>query len=102
MRVEREAPLPKSAADREQLIRRVKLDLFGIPATAEEIAAFVEDNTAEALANLTARLQAKPRIRPWSGRIHTGETKFRVVAADAKEQPVDEIKAKEQPNAIGR
>lgn len=96
-RVGREAPLPASVADREQLVRRVKLDMFGVPATAEEITAFVEDKTPEALANLIARLQAKPRLQPWSGRIPTGETKFRVVAAEAKKaDAAADVKAKDE------
>ncbi len=88
-RVEREAPLPESAADREQLIRRVTLDVFGEPPTADEIAEFLNDRSPDALAKLTVRLQAKPRIEPWSGRLPTGETKFRVLAADpnAAEKP---------------
>lgn len=81
-RVEREAPLPQSAADREQLIRRVTLDLFGVPPSAEEVAAFIADKAPDALAKLTARLQVKPHIQPYSGNLPTGETKFRVTAAD--------------------
>jgi beta-lactamase regulating signal transducer with metallopeptidase domain len=98
-RVGREAPLPASTADREQLIRRVKLDVFGVPATAEEISAFVDDKTPQALSNLIARLQAKPRLQPWSGRIPTGETKLRVVAAEAKKQAADDVKPKNDANA---
>ena len=45
-RVERELPLPAAAAEREQIIRRVTLDLFGESPTPEEIAAFVADNDA--------------------------------------------------------
>ena len=81
-RVANEAPMPASAADREQLIRRVTLDIFGVAPTAEEIAAFTADNTPDALAKLTARLQTQPRIEPFTGKLPTGETKFRVLAAD--------------------
>ncbi|MCY2996028.1 MAG: DUF1549 domain-containing protein [Planctomycetota bacterium] len=81
-RVANEGPLPSAVADREQLIRRVTFDLFGEPATAEEVAAFTADHAPDALANLAARLQAKPRIQPWAGKLPTGEKKFRVIAAD--------------------
>jgi beta-lactamase regulating signal transducer with metallopeptidase domain len=81
-RVEREGPMPKAAANREQLIRRVTLDALGVTASAKEIAAFVGDNSADALAKLTARLQEKPRIEPWAGKLPTGKTIFRVGAAD--------------------
>lgn len=81
-RVEREAPMPRAAADREQLIRRVTLDLTGVAPTAEEVAAFTAEDGPDALAKLIARLQAKPAEAPWSGKLATGETKFRVLAAD--------------------
>ena len=89
--------MPASAADREQLIRRVTLDIFGIVPTAEEIAAFTADNAPDALAKLAARLQAKPRVEPFSGKLPTGETKFRVIAADP-----NAAKAPRTANAPGR
>lgn len=81
-RVGREAPLPVAAADRELLIRRVTLDLTGVAPTPEEIAAFTADKSPDALANLTALLQNQPAVRQWSGKLPTGETKFRVLPAD--------------------
>ena len=81
-RVKREAPLPTGAADRQQLIRRVTLDLFGVPPTAAEIAAFLTDKDADALAKLITRLQAMPRPDVWTGKLPTSETKFQVTAAD--------------------
>jgi beta-lactamase regulating signal transducer with metallopeptidase domain len=96
-RVEREGPMPKASADREQLIRRVTLDVFGIVASAEEIAAFIGDKGPDALAKLTARLQAKERIEPWIGKLPTGATRFRVIAADP-----NAAKAPRAANAPGR
>lgn len=96
-RVEREAPMPASRADREQLIRRVTLDVFGVPPTEDEIAAFVADNGPDALAKLTASLQAKPRIEVWKGKLATGETKFHVTAADP-----DAAKKPKTANTPGR
>jgi hypothetical protein len=82
-RVGNEAPMPASTADREQLIRRVTLDILGVVPTAEEIAAFAADGSADALEKLVKRLQAGGVVAlPWIGRLPTGETKFRVVAAD--------------------
>ncbi|MDB5337447.1 MAG: hypothetical protein JWN70_3066 [Planctomycetaceae bacterium] len=82
-RVGREGPLPSAAADREQLIRRVYRDIFGESPSAEELAAFIADKTPDALATLTTRLQTKPRsVETFSGKLSTGETKFRVTAAD--------------------
>ncbi|HEX3314031.1 MAG TPA: DUF1549 domain-containing protein, partial [Gemmataceae bacterium] len=81
-RVAQEAPMPKAAADREQLLRRVTIDVLGSPPSAEEIAAFVADDAPDALAKLTARLQARPRPEPYVGTLATGETRFRVMPAD--------------------
>ena len=96
-RVEREAPLPSIAADREQLIHRVTRDLFGEPPTAEEIAAFTTDAAPDALAKLTLRLQARQRIEPFVGKLPTGEIKFRVIAVDP-----NAAKAPRTANAPGR
>jgi beta-lactamase regulating signal transducer with metallopeptidase domain len=96
-RVDRDAPMPQALVDREQLIRRVTLDLFGVPPTAEEVAAFSADNAPDALAKLIARLQAKPRSEPWAGKLPTGETKFRVTAADP-----DAAKKPRTANSPGR
>ncbi len=47
-------------ADRETLIRRVSLDLTGLPPTPEEIEAFVDDPAADAYEQLVERLLASP------------------------------------------
>jgi hypothetical protein len=96
-RVANEAPLPSSAADREQLIRRVTLDLFGEAAGTEEVAAFTNDNSPNALERLIERLERKPHTEPWTGRLPTGVTKFRVIAADPNAG-----KAPRAANAPGR
>ncbi len=96
-RIANEAPMPASAADRAQLIRRVTLDILGVVPTAGEIAAFTADDAPDALAKLTARLQAKPRVEPFSGKLPTGEMKFRVIAADP-----DAAKAPRIANSPGR
>jgi hypothetical protein len=81
-RVAQEAPMPAAAADRAQLIRRVMLDLSGVPPTPEEIAAFTADAAPGALDRLVEKIVAKPRVEPWTGKLPTGTTKFRVIAAD--------------------
>ena len=81
-RVERELPLPAAAAEREQIIRRVTLDLFGEPPTPEEIAAFVADDAPTAPAALEKRLLHRPGIAPFTGTLPPGDIQFRVLAAD--------------------
>lgn len=48
--------LPSPKADKATLIRRVTLDLTGLPPTPEEIKAFVEDDSAEAYQEVVSRL----------------------------------------------
>ncbi len=81
-RVASEAPLPQNPADREQLIRRAMLDLTGVAPTTEEIAQFVSDASPEALEHLVTRIQANAPTEPWTGKLPTGPTKFRVTPAD--------------------
>ena len=53
---------PTALADRATLIRRVTLDLTGLPPSAEEVQAFVADNDPQAYAKLVARLLASPHF----------------------------------------
>ncbi|MEM9235509.1 MAG: PSD1 and planctomycete cytochrome C domain-containing protein, partial [Verrucomicrobiota bacterium] len=52
---------PKPRADKRTLIRRLSLDLTGLPPTPEEIRNFLEDESIDAYSNLVERLLASPR-----------------------------------------
>ena len=52
---------PSPEADRRTLIRRVTLDLTGLPPTQEEIDAFLKDNSPNAWDRLVDRLLESPR-----------------------------------------
>jgi len=60
-RLEQRGLQPVAAATRATLIRRLTLDLTGLPATADEVAAFQADGAADAYARLVDRLLANPR-----------------------------------------
>jgi hypothetical protein len=51
---------PSDPADRETLIRRVTLDLTGLPPTPAEVAAFADDDSANAWEKVIDRLQSSP------------------------------------------
>ncbi len=60
-RLRQQGFVPLGAAARVTLIRRVTLDLLGIPPTPEEIDAFLADRTAGSWERLVDRLLASPR-----------------------------------------
>ena len=53
---------PSPRADRRTLIRRVSLDLIGLPPTPEETEAFVNDTSDDAYEKLVDRLLASPKF----------------------------------------
>ena len=59
-RLEAAALSPATDADRYTWLRRVRLDLTGIPPTPEEIEAFVHDSSPQADARVVDRLLASP------------------------------------------
>jgi len=69
-RLEQEGLAPSPEATRETLLRRVTLDLTGLPPTPAEIDAFVADTSADAYEKVVDRLLASPHYgerwaRPW-------------------------------------
>ncbi len=67
-RLERETFPPSPAADRVTLLRRLSLDLIGLPPTPEEIDAFVADKSADAYEKQVERLLASPHYGERWGR----------------------------------
>jgi mono/diheme cytochrome c family protein len=69
-RLEKEGLKPAPEADRATLLRRVSLDLTGLPPTPAELDAFLADTSAEAFEKVVDRLLASPRYgekmaMPW-------------------------------------
>jgi hypothetical protein len=69
-RLEQEGLTPSPEASRETLLRRVSLDLIGLPPTLEEIDAFLADNSPDAYEKVVDRLLSSPHYgerwaRPW-------------------------------------
>ena len=69
-RLAQEGLAPAPAADKPRWLRRVSLDLVGLPPTPGEIDAFLADTSAEAYERVVDRLLASPHYgerwaRPW-------------------------------------
>jgi hypothetical protein len=69
-RLEKEGLAPAPAADRTTLLRRVYLDLIGLPPTPKEVDAFLADQSKDAYEKVVDRLLASPHYgerwaRPW-------------------------------------
>lgn len=61
-RLEKAGLTPSQEADRSTLIRRVSLDLTGLPPTPQEIDAFIADKSPDAYEKLVDRLLASPHF----------------------------------------
>jgi hypothetical protein len=67
-RLEKEGLTPSPEADRATLIRRLSLDLIGLPPTVEEVDAFLADKSEHAYEKLVDRLLASPHYGERWGR----------------------------------
>ena len=81
-RLEREGLKPVRPADKLTLLRRATLDLTGLPPTAEEVDAFLADESPDAFAKVIDRLLASPRYgeawaRMWLDVARYGEDDYR-------------------------
>jgi Protein of unknown function (DUF1549)/Protein of unknown function (DUF1553)/Planctomycete cytochrome C len=68
-RLEKEGLKPSPMADKTTLIRRLTLDLVGLPPTAEEADAFLADESAEAYEKVVDRLLKSPHYGERWGRL---------------------------------
>src|SRR5205823_5589640 len=59
-RLDKEGLTPSPEADRARLLRRVSLDLIGLPPTVTEVDAFVNDPRPDAYERVVDRLLASP------------------------------------------
>jgi mono/diheme cytochrome c family protein len=60
-RLDKEGVTPSPATDRERLIRRVYLDLIGLPPSIAQVDAFVADNRPDAYERVVDELLASPK-----------------------------------------
>jgi hypothetical protein len=64
-------------------------DLYGAPATAEEMKMFLADDSPDALSSLAKRLAQRSGTKSVSGKLQSGPTRFSVLPIDpeAKHKP---------------
>ncbi len=78
-RLEESNIAPSPQADRRTLLRRLSLDLTGLPPTPKEVDQFVNDSSADAYANQVERLLASPHFGermavPWLDAVRFADT----------------------------
>jgi hypothetical protein len=78
-RLDAEKIIPSPEADRPALLRRLSLDLIGLPPTSAEVDAFVNDTSADAYDKQVARLLASPHFGermavPWLDAVRFADT----------------------------
>ncbi|HWE35200.1 MAG TPA: PSD1 and planctomycete cytochrome C domain-containing protein [Isosphaeraceae bacterium] len=83
---------PAREADRRTLIRRVTVDLTGLPPTPEEVRAFVDDPAPDAWERLVDRLLASPLYGERWGRHWLDVARFADTAGDNADYPVPEAR----------
>jgi hypothetical protein len=85
-KLEEKKMTPAPEADRRILLRRITVDLSGLPPTAEETDAFLHDDAPDAYEKVVDRLLASPRYGERWGRHWLDVARY----ADTKEWVVDE------------
>ncbi len=86
-RLQKEGLSPSPEADRVTLIRRLSLDLIGLPPTPEEVATFVADSRPNAYDELVERLLSSPHYGERWGRIWLDAARYADSDGYEKDKP---------------
>jgi mono/diheme cytochrome c family protein len=86
-RLEKEGLSPSPPADRVTLLRRLSLDLIGLPPTAAEVDAFVADKSPKAYEKQVERLLDSPHYGERWGRIWLDAARYADSNGYEKDQP---------------
>jgi hypothetical protein len=86
-RLEKEGLSPSPPADRVTLLRRLSLDLIGLPPTAAEVDAFVADKSPNAYEKQVERLLSSPHYGERWGRIWLDAARYADSNGYEKDQP---------------
>jgi mono/diheme cytochrome c family protein len=86
-RLEKEALAPSPEADRVTLLRRLSLDLVGLPPTPEEVDVFVQDKAKDAWEKQVERLLASPHYGERWGRLWLDAARYADSDGFEKDKP---------------
>ena len=96
-RLEREGiPASSSVADKSRLIRRVALDLTGLPPTPDEVSAFLQDDAPDAYERVVDMYLASPRFgermaREWLEMYPSGDSRPTTAYASQKRLEAENV-----------
>jgi hypothetical protein len=86
-RLEKEGLVPSQEADRVTLLRRLSLDLIGLPPTVKEVDDFVADKSERAYENVVERLLASPHYGERWGRLWLDAARYADSDGFEKDKP---------------
>jgi hypothetical protein len=86
-RLEQEGLTPSAEADKVQLLRRLSLDLIGLPPTPAEVDAFLRDKSPRAYENQVERLLASPHYGERWGRLWLDAARYADSDGFEKDKP---------------
>jgi hypothetical protein len=87
-KLEAQGSRPSSPADRRALLRRATFDLTGLPPTAAETEAFLQDTSPDAFARVVDRLLDSPRYGEHWGRHWLDVVRYADTAGETADYPV--------------
>jgi mono/diheme cytochrome c family protein len=87
VRLEKEGLTPSAEADKVQLLRRLSLDLIGLPPTPEEVDAFLRDRSFRAYEKQVERLLASPHYGERWGRLWLDAARYADSDGFEKDKP---------------
>jgi hypothetical protein len=86
-KLEKEGLAPSPPADKVELIRRVTLDLIGLPPTLAEVDAFLADQSSDAYEKVVERLLASPHYGERWARVWLDAARFADTNGYEKDRP---------------
>ncbi len=81
-KLNQDLPIPADPQERQRIVYRAGMELFGTPLDAKTIESFVSDPAPDALQTLAKRLASRQGVEVFSGDLTSAPTTFRVLPFD--------------------